>query len=67
MLQEWFQHPEQIFSLSGQKLAVLVADLFGRPFEVYIDPSVALETVTTFETVIFRDAGFPLPKPELAA
>jgi len=44
MSQHWLQHAQQIRGLFRQQLAVLIADLFRRAFQMYIDPSVALET-----------------------
>ena len=53
MLQKWFCDAQQVLDLFCQQLAVLIANLFRRSFEMNIDPAVLLEAIASLQTIVF--------------
>ena len=66
MLEERLYDSQEIVDLLCQKLPVLIADLFRRALKMNIDPAITLETVASFQTVVFRRTRFPLDGPKSA-
>ncbi len=54
LLEVRLDHPEEVPDLVGQQVAVLETDPLGRSFEVDVDPSIFLESISTLETRFIR-------------
>ena len=64
VMQERFDDSEKVLGLFRQQMAVLIANLFRRAFEVHVDPAITIEAVAASHSIIFGNRGLPLGKPE---